>query len=157
MKRIKLSKAGMLVNKEDFKSDCNELRKLINKHSKCDAFIDEVKADELLHDISIQFEVMLPKYQVCFRTICEVVRVTPMRISKLLKDYPVYTHRDRKPASYLVDRQHYARNIIDKNATVKSVAKATGYGTSTVGRWVTDYKKFGNKMTNQAIAFRREL
>lgn len=62
-----------------------------------------------------------------------------------------------KPKSYLEDRQHYARSIMDGTLTRKQVVTLTGYHYYTVCRWVNDYKKFGNKMTSQAIAFRREL
>ena len=76
-------------------------------------------------------------------------------MDRLTGNYAITVKEVHKPQSFLEDRQHFARNIVNKFQTVKEVAKQTGYAESTVGRWVTDYKKFGNKMTNQAIAFRR--
>ena len=155
MKRIKLSKAGMLIKNKEFHRDCNELRKLINKSS--GDYIPSDK-DGIAYDISIQFEVMLYKYNVGFRTICDVIRTTTTTIKKIIAEYPLFTGRKKyTPQSYLEDRQYYARLIIDGGKTIQEVANDCDVVVGTVYYWVRDYKKFGNKMTNQAIAFRRVL
>ncbi len=155
------SKNAILTNNKQFRKDINELRKMLNSYSKCEVFVDDELADAFAYDISVQFDVMIPKYKVRFSTLCDILKIYRGTVSRITCNYPIvnkYTRRAKGlKSSYLVDRQHHARNIIDGNTTIILVAKATGYGHSTVGKWVTDYKKFGNRMTTQAIAFRREL
>jgi DNA-binding CsgD family transcriptional regulator len=155
MKELRLSKANMLTNNKEFKRECNDLRKLHNDYIKLDVF-DDVSIKTLSLAISLYYDDMMIKYGVSFLTICQVIRVTPQTARNITRDYRKLKS-PQKPKSYLIDRQHYARLIVDGVKTRQEIAKQTGYHYNTVSSWVTDYKRYGNKMTNQAIAFRREL
>ena len=160
MKRIKLSKAGMLIHNDSFKTDCNELRKLINKHNKyssMDVFLHEQTIKETAFAISLQCRIMMSYYKISLYTICQVLRTTPRTIHKITVRYSLKTSIPRKVQSLLVDRLHYARLIVDGIKTRQDVMKLNGYGYSTVCRWVHDYIVFGNKTLDQAVAFRRVL
>lgn len=152
MKRIKLSKAGMLTNSIGFKYDVNEIRKQINVISKH----PEALSDHRAYTLSQKFKYTMNIHDISFQTICEVIRVAPNRIRKLIKNYPCYVYA-KQPKSFLQDRQHYARLVADGILTQGQVVSKTGYSQPTISRWVTDYKNFGNKMTSQAIAFRRSI
>jgi len=157
MKRIRLSKAGMLCNNKEFRRDCNELRKLINTYNTLDVKWDITKINDYAYDISVQCEVMMDKYKVSLRTLMDVVRSSSATIRKITVDYPIKKRNTRAKSSYLVDRVHYARLIIDGLKTYREVAEQTGYHYQTVWHWVKDYKLYGNGMIDNAIAFKRTL
>jgi hypothetical protein len=154
MKQIKISKAGMLTNEKTFRYDINTLRLMINDYNKEDNIF--ISDDTIIYSINSVITTIMTRHSVSFTTIAEVLRVTFSTLKAICGKYYALS-RLMKPQSLLEDRQHYARNIIDKHTTVIIVAEQTGYGLSTVGRWVTDYKRFGNRMTNQSVAFRRSL
>lgn len=158
MNTLKLRKASMLINNKGFREECNSLRKAINELRDYDYFIDAPIIQRLQYTISVKFQYIKADYSVSTRTICDVLRTNVKTVQKLIGDYNITKrHKVHKAQSFLEDRQHFARNIINKFQTVQEVSAQTGYHKATVYNWVRDYKTFGNKMTNQAIAFRRVL
>jgi transposase len=83
--------------------------------------------------------------------------VSTATIYKILGKHPFSKDSTRKQTSLLVDRLHYARLIDEGIFTINQVVDKTGYKYNTVYKWITSYRTFGNKMLNNAIAFRREV
>jgi predicted DNA-binding transcriptional regulator AlpA len=149
----KIPKSQALTNNKQFISDINLLRKAINNY--CGAHPLAETAEYVFNIEALVLEIKR-RYCISLDVLCSILRIHSRKLHRITGG-ALRSKVKRKPASYLVDRQHYARNILDGTLTVKDVVKLTGYSSSTIYSWCNDYKLFGNKMTNQAIAFRREI
>lgn len=148
MNRIK--KKQMLLNNPRFIKSCNTIRKYYNEDKN---IWDGLPYNRLLDEV----DKVILVFRVSQRTIIECISLPANYLGALREAMGRTLVNTSRTQSLLVDRLHYARLITEGVITPERVVKLTGACMSTIYTWVRDYKAYGNKMVNQAIAFKREL